>query len=130
MSKEAMYEVFIESFIETRNVRTAAELAGYTASHGYKLFKKLRDEINERLQDELLMAQAEAVHTMKETMTMGNMTAAEQAVRMRAAEQVMDRGSLTKKQHLEVTATELPAVMILPAKNPAPETAPTDHDEE
>lgn len=130
MSKEMKYEVFVEAFVETRSVREAAEIAGFAPSHGYKLFKKLRDDINERLQDELLMAQAEAVHTMKETMTKEGFVPAEQAQRLRAAEQVMDRGSLTKKQHLEVTHNELPAVMILPEKAPEPPKAPERHDED
>lgn len=130
MSTELKHEVFIESFVETRNVREAAEMAGFSASHGYTLFKKLRDEINERLQDELIMAQAEAVHVMKESMTKDDFVPAVQATKLRAAEQVMDRGSLTKKQHLEVSATELPAVMILPAKAPVPKAAPVEDDEE
>lgn len=127
MSTKAQHELFIEHFIETRNVRTAASLAGYTPEHGYVLFKKNRDAITDRLADEMLMMQAEAVHVVRETMTSDDYIPAVQAVRMRAAETTMDRGSMTKKQNLEVGVSELAAVMILPAKDPVvPSKVPHD----
>ncbi len=117
---EAQHLLFVEHFIETRNVREAAIASGYAPSHGYTLFKKNRDLITERLADELIMMQAEAIHVVKETMTKSDYIPAVQAQKMRAAETTMDRGSLTKKQNLEVGIQELAAVMILPAKDPVP----------
>lgn len=130
MALSAQQELFIEKFLELRNVRKAAEAAGYDASYGYTLFKKLRDSIDERLQDEMVMMQAEAIHVMRNTMEKDDYIPATQAVKMRAAEQVMDRGSLTKKQQLEVKHKELPAIMILPPKDDPVPSAPTDSPEE
>lgn len=118
MSLSAAHEVFIEQFMELRNVRDAAVAAGFDASYGYRLFKKLRTQIEERLQDEMVMMQAEAVHVVKETMTKGDYDPKTQSVKLRAAETAMDRGTMTKKQNLEVGVKDMPAVMILPAKDP------------
>ena len=120
----AQHEMFIEHFLQERNVRTAARLAGFEETYGYALFKKLRDAINERLADELIMMQAQAIHVVKESMTNDKIIPAVQAIKMRAAETTMDRGSLTKKQNLEVGVQELAAIMILPAKDPAVPSQP------
>lgn len=112
------HELFIELFLDTRNVRDAAEQAGFDRTYGYTLFKKLRTEIEERLADEMIMMQAEAIYVTKESMAGKDIIPAVQAIKQRAAETTMDRGTITKKQNLEVGVKELAAVMVLPAKEP------------
>jgi aconitase A len=128
MQLSAQHELFIEQFLELRNVREASIAAGYDPSYGYTLFKKLRTQIETRLQDEMIMMQAQALAVVKDSMTNDDMVPAVQAVKMRAAEQTMDRGSMTKKQNLEVSMKELPAVMILPPKNPLVSSKNIDED--
>ena len=123
MNITAQHELFIEYFVEKRNVKDAAEAAGFDRTYGYGLFKKLRTQIEERLADEMIMMQAEAIHVTKESMAGKNaegqgIIPAVQAIKQRAAETTMDRGSITKKQNLEVGVVELPAVMMLPEKDP------------
>lgn len=123
MNITAQHELFIEYFVELRNVKDAAESAGFDRTYGYGLFKKLRTQIEERLADEMIMMQAEAIAVTKESMAGKNaegqgIIPAVQAIKQRAAETTMDRGSITKKQNLEVGVVELPAVMMLPEKDP------------
>jgi len=123
--------LFIELFLETQNVKDAAEQAGFDRTYGYKLFKKLRTEIEERLADEMVMMQAQALAVTKESMKGEGIIPAVQAIKQRAAETTMDRGSITKKQNLEVGVQELAAVMVLPAKEPVvPNREPDAVDEE
>lgn len=135
MEVTAKHELFIEYFVETRNAKDAAEMAGFDRTYGYKLFKKLRTPIEERLADEMIMMQAEAIHVTKESMSGISDGAAiiptVQAIKQRAAETTMDRGTITKKQNLEVGVVALPAVMMLPAKDPeVPNIEVSDTDEE
>lgn len=118
MQTTAQHELFIEQFLILKDVRQASVAAGFDPSYGYPLFKKLRTQIESRLQDEMIMMQAEALSVVKDSMTNDSMIPAVQAIKMRAAEQTLDRGSMTKKQNLEVSVKELAAVMILPPKDP------------
>ena len=119
MELSAQHEIFVEHFLEHGVVGMAAVAAGYQASYGYTLFKKLRDEIHNRLQDRATMMQVKALAVVSDTMGEGA-TKAKQDLRLRAAQDIMDRGGLARKQGVELTAKELPAVMILPPKDPVP----------
>lgn len=119
MDLTAQHEIFVEHFLEHGSVTEAATAAGYQASYGYTLFKKLRDEIHNRLQDRATMMQVKALAVVADTMGEGA-TKAKQDLRLRAAQDIMDRGGLARKQGVELTAKELPAVMILPPKDPVP----------
>ena len=131
MDISAQHELFIEQFIELHNVRDAAVAAGFDASYGYKLFKKLRTQIDERLQDEMMMMQAQAIAVTKQSMDGKAIVPAVQAIKQRAAETTMDRGSLPKRQNLDVGVKEMPAVMVLPEKNPVvPSVDPVEPEED
>ena len=124
MEVSAQHELFIEHFLIHGSQADAAEAAGYAKGSGYALFKKLRDEIQNRLQDKATMMQVKALAVVQDTMGEGA-TKAKQDLRLKAAMDVMDRGGLTRKQGIELTARELPAVMVLPAKDPVPPSRDT-----
>lgn len=128
MEISAQHEIFMDAYIETGNVREASEKAGFDPNYGKTLFHKLRDRILPRLEDEMAMMQVQAIKVYRDSMGDGAMNP-KQEIRLRAASETMDRGGLTKKQTLDIQGSELPAVMILPAKAPQPASAePVDLD--
>lgn len=124
MEVSAQHELFIEHFLVHGSPAEAAEAAGYAKGSGYALFKKLREEIQNRMQDRLIMMQVKALVVANDTMGDGALKA-KQDLRHKAAMDVMDRGGLTRKQGIELTTRELPCVMILPAKEPVPPSRDT-----
>jgi hypothetical protein len=63
------------------------------------------------------MMQLKALKVLEDSM--GDKAAEiKQDVRLKAADSVLDRGGLVKKSGVELSAQALPAVMVLPAKNP------------
>lgn len=114
----AEHELFIQYFLEgDGNVRDAAKKAGFTPDYGYVLFGKYRERIQQSMQDRVTMLQIKALKVLEDSMGEGA-EAIKQDVRLKAADSVLDRGGLSKKSGVEVTAHELPAVMLMPAKKP------------
>lgn len=124
MEISAQHELFMEAYLDTASVYEAAERAGFARTSGPKLFHKLRDRIMPQLEDRMAMLQVKAINVMEDSMGEGAVKV-KQDIRIRAAQDVMDRGGLTKKQTLDIQGSELPAVMVLPAKDPAPASAET-----
>jgi hypothetical protein len=122
MEITAQHELFMEHYLDCGDVGEAAELAGFDRSYGRKLFHKLKDRIVPMMEEEVVMMQVKAVAVLKDSMGAGA-EKHKQEIRLRAADSVLDRGGITKKQSLDVSGSELPAVMILPAKNPEPASA-------
>ena len=122
MEIKAEHELFIEHFLECGNVYEAAEKAGFDRSAGRRLFKKLKERIQSELEDDMVMSQVQAMKVVKDSMG-SKAIDPKQEIRLRAAESVLDRGGLTKKNTLELGGSVLPAVMVLPAKDPAPASA-------
>lgn len=126
MEISAQHELFIETYLDSADVYAAAEAAGFNRTYGPRLFHKLKDRIIPLMEDRMAMMQMKAINVMVDSMGDGALNP-KQEIRMRAAQDVMDRGGLTKKQSLDVTGSELPAVMILPMKNPeAPSREPNE----
>lgn len=119
MEIKAEHELFIEHFLDSGNAYDAAEKAGFERSSGKRLFKKFKERIQAELEDEVVMSQVKAIKVVKDTMGV-HATDPKQEIRLRAAESVLDRGGLTKKNTLELGGSVLPAVMILPSKEPTP----------
>lgn len=124
MEITAQHELFMEHFLEHGNVGDAAEAAGFDRSHGRRLFHKLKDRIIPMMEEDVVMMQVKALSVLKDSMGDGA-EKVKQEIRLRAADSVLDRGGITKKQSLDVSGSELPAVMILPAKDPEPASAET-----
>jgi hypothetical protein len=119
MEINAQHEIFMEQFVSHGDHRKAAEEAGFDRSRGRALFTKYRERIQKMLEDELAMSQVNAIRVLKDSMGDGA-TNAKQDIRVRSAESVLDRAGLGKKQTMEIGGSALPAVMILPVKDPAP----------
>ena len=106
---------FLDCLIETNgNPKEAAELAGYSGNH-YQVVKSLKEEIIDLATDVLANSAPEAAFKLVDIMKtdrpipqIGN--------KLQAAQTILDRVGVTKKERLEVNHTSTGGVFILPAK--------------
>ena len=107
---------FLDCLIETKgNPKEAAELAGYSTGSHYQVIKALKDEIIDLATDVLANSAPEAAFKLVDIMKtdrpipqIGN--------KLQAAQSILDRVGVTKKERLEVNHTSTGGVFILPAK--------------
>ena len=106
---------FLDCLIETNgNPKEAAEMAGYSGNH-YQIVKALKDEIIDLATDVLANSAPEAAFKLVDIMKtdrpipqIGN--------KLQAAQSILDRVGVTKKERLEVNHNNTGGVFILPAK--------------
>ena len=106
---------FLDCLIETNgNPKEAAEMAGYSGNH-YQIVKALKDEIIDLATDVLANSAPEAAFKLVDIMKtdrpipqIGN--------KLQAAQSILDRVGVTKKERLEVNHSSTGGVFILPAK--------------
>lgn len=118
----AEHELFIQYFLESDgDVRGSAKKAGFDPTYGYALFNKYKERIIDEMSTRLVMLQMKAINVLDKSMG-EDAEKFKQDVRLKAADSVLDRGGLVKKSGVEVSATALPAIMVLPAKKPLDDT--------
>lgn len=108
-------EIFIEKLLECGNYSDAAEFAGFNRKQGRDLYKRNLDEINVRMSERMTLMQVQAMNVVEGSMGQAALNP-KQELRLSAARDVMDRGGLAKKQSVDMTVGDLPAVMCLPPK--------------
>jgi len=108
-------EKFLNSLIETKgDLKLSAELAGYSGNH-YQVLRSLKEEIIELASDVLAREAPLAAFKLVEVMT--NPVAMPQAnVKLQAAQTILDRVGLGKKDRLEVDHNVSGGIFILPEK--------------
>ena len=106
---------FLDNLIETQgDLKLSAELAGYSGNH-YQVIRSLKHEIVELASDVLAREAPSAAFKLVEMM--GSSTAVPQAnVKLQAAQTILDRVGVTKKEKLDVNHTVTNSVFILPEK--------------
>ena len=106
---------FLDCLIETKgDLKRSAELAGYAGNH-YQVIRSLKHEIVELASDVLAREAPSAAFKLVEMM--GSSTAVPQAnVKLQAAQTILDRVGVTKKEKLDVNHTVTNSVFILPEK--------------
>ena len=106
---------FLDCLIETKgDLKLSAELAGYAGNH-YQVIRSLKHEIVELASDVLAREAPSAAFKLVEMM--GSSTAVPQAnVKLQAAQTILDRVGVTKKEKLDVNNTVTNSVFILPEK--------------
>ena len=104
------------------NTRLAAEMAGYSPTAYVAVARNLKDEIIEVAKEIMASNAARAAVVMGEALGEGATTPGAN-VRLAAAEKVLDRVGITKKDIIELDSKGNNAIFILPAKKPveAPE---------
>ena len=108
-------EKFLNSLIETKgDLKLSAELAGYSGNH-YQVLRSLKEEIIELASDVLAREAPSAAFKLVEFMT--NPVVMPQAnVKLQAAQTILDRVGLGKKDRLEVDHNVSGGIFILPEK--------------
>ena len=98
-------------------ISEAMRTAGYNTSRS-KLMQSMREEIAARTKDYLAVNGVKAATRIVEGLDADGTTPLNQMdMRMKAAESILDRIGVSKKQTQEVTGQVVHGVVLLPAKN-------------
>tara|TARA_R100000008_G_C3554961_1_gene152642 strand:+ start:108 stop:563 length:456 start_codon:yes stop_codon:yes gene_type:complete len=107
---------FLDCLIDTNgNPKEAAKLAGYTGNH-YQVVRALKDEIIDLATDVLAHSAPEAAFKLVDIMQTDR-PIPQISNKLQAAQTILDRVGVTKKERLEVNHNNTGGVFILPAKN-------------
>tara|TARA_R110000751_G_scaffold100876_2_gene194875 strand:+ start:523 stop:930 length:408 start_codon:yes stop_codon:yes gene_type:complete len=106
---------FLDLVISGMPIGDAAEEADYARGYGYQLGTKFKEYILDGVQGMLYLAAVKAGNVMVDTMDADGKVP-EGALRLKAAEGVMDRAGLAKQERLTLEIEEHKGVFVLPAK--------------
>ena len=107
---------FLDCLIDTNgNPKEAAKLAGYTGNH-YQVVRALKDEIIDLSTDVLSHSAPEAAFKLVDIMQTDR-PIPQISNKLQAAQSILDRVGVPKKERLEVNHNNTGGVFILPAKN-------------
>ena len=110
-------EKFLDCLIVTNgDLKQAAELAGYSNGSHYQVVKALKNEIIDFATDVLANSAPEAAFKLVEIMNT-NRPMPQIANKLQAAQAILDRVGVVKKERLDITHSAGGGVYILPAKN-------------
>lgn len=106
---------FLDNLIETQgDLKLSAELAGYSGNH-YQVIRSLKHEIVDLASDVLAREAPSAAFKLIEMMQSSK--AVPQAnVKLQAAQTILDRVGVTKKEKLDINHKVTNSVFILPEK--------------
>ena len=106
---------FLSNLIETKgDLKLSAELAGYSGNH-YQIIQSLKHEIVDLASDVLAREAPSAGFKLSEMMKSSN--AVPQAnVKLQAAQTILDRVGVTKKEKLDINHKVTNSIFILPEK--------------
>ena len=108
-------EKFLEHLVDTKgNLKLSAELAGYRGNH-YQVLKRLKEEIIDLASNVLAREAPSAAFKLVEIMHSDE--AVPQAnVKLQAAQTLLDRVGVIKKEKLDVNHNVTGGIFILPKK--------------
>jgi len=106
---------FLNNLIETKgDLKLSAELAGYSGNH-YQIIQSLKHEIVDLASDVLAREAPSAAFKLIEMMQSSN--AVPQAnVKLQAAQTILDRVGVSKKEKLDINHKVTNSIFILPEK--------------
>jgi len=108
-------ENFLNNLIETKgNLKLSAELAGYSGNH-YQVIKSLKHEIVDLASDVLAREAPSAAFKLVEVLE-SDKALPQANVKVQAAQTILDRVGLGKKERLEVNHNVQGGIFILPEK--------------
>ena len=109
-------ENFLSNIIETKgNLKLSAELAGYSGNH-YQVIQSLKQEIVDLASD--VLAREAPLAAFKLVEVLQSDTALPQAnIKLQAAQTILDRVGLGKKERLDVNHNVSGGIFILPEKH-------------
>ena len=108
-------ENFLENVIETKgNLKLSAELAGYQGNH-YQVIQSLKQELVDLASDVLAKEAPSAAFKLVDVLTT-NKPIPQANVKVQAAQTILDRVGLGKKERLDVNHNVQGGIFILPEK--------------
>ena len=113
-----MQEKFLDVlFAEAKgNPREAARLAGYSKNSYSKVIRNLKKEITELAENHLSTHSAQAANRLI-TLLDEDGTTPQASIRLAAANSILDRVGIIKKDQIDVNMKALHGIFILPAKD-------------
>ena len=113
-----MQEKFLDVlFAEAKgNPREAARLAGYSENSYSKVIRNLKKEITELAENHLSTHSAQAANRLI-TLLDEDGTTPQASIRLAAANSILDRVGIVKKDQLDINMKALHGIFILPAKD-------------
>ena len=113
-----MQEKFLDVlFAEAKgNPREAARLAGYSENSYSKVIRNLKKEITELAENHLSTHSAQAANRLI-TLLDEDGTTPQASIRLAAANSILDRVGIVKKDQLYINMKALHGIFILPAKD-------------
>ena len=113
-----MQEKFLDVlFAEAKgNPREAARLAGYSENSYIKVIRNLKKEITELAENHLSTHSAQAANRLI-TLLDEDGTTPQASIRLAAANSILDRVGLVKKDQLDINMKALHGIFILPPKD-------------
>ena len=108
-------ENFLENVIETKgNLKLSAELAGYQGNH-YQVIQSLKQELVDLASDVLAKEAPSAAFKLVDVLTTDK-PIPQANVKVQAAQTILDRVGLGKKERLDVNHNVQGGIFILPEK--------------
>jgi|TARA_B100000073_G_C23538529_1_gene495023 phage terminase small subunit len=108
-------ENFLENVIETKgNLKLSAELAGYQGNH-YQVIQSLKQELVDLASDVLAKEAPTAAFKLVDVLTTDK-PIPQANVKVQAAQTILDRVGLGKKERLDVNHNVQGGIFILPEK--------------
>ena len=106
---------FLDNLLETQgDLKLSAELVGYSGNH-YQVIQSLKNEIVDLASDVLAREAPSAAFKLIEMMK--NSNAVPQAnIKLQAAQTILDRVGIAKKERLDVNHNVTNSIFILPEK--------------
>jgi len=113
-----MQEKFLDVlFAEAKgNPREAARLAGYSENSYSKVIRNLKKEITELAENHLSTHSAQAANRLIALLDEDG-TTPQASIRLAAANSILDRVGIVKKDQLDINMKALHGIFILPAKD-------------
>jgi len=119
-------ETFLDNLIENGGrVKDAMEIAGYHPNSRSNLINSVKHEIIERTRQHLASSSVQAANRLIEGLDAdGTLPSSQMEVRLRAANDILDRTGVSKRQEFATEAKILHGIVLLPAKKEQQEIWP------
>ena len=119
-------ETFLDNLIENGGrVKDAMEIAGYHPNSRSNLINSVKHEIIERTRQHLASSSVQAANRLIEGLDAdGTLPSSQMEVRLRAANDILDRTGVSKRQEFATEANVLHGIVLLPAKKEQQEIWP------
>tara|TARA_R100000781_G_scaffold76345_3_gene47455 strand:- start:2864 stop:3268 length:405 start_codon:yes stop_codon:yes gene_type:complete len=106
-------------------VLAAMDEAGYKPSSRSWLVRTLKDEIIDRTKSMLASSSVKAANRLMEGLDMnGDIRSSHMEIRLKAANEILDRVGIGKKQDIAIQAEVIHGVVMLPAKKQMKDITP------